>query len=70
MAQVRDVVCGMTVDTDTAPFNTHYMGQTYYFCGSGCKNAFDRNPQEYAPTQGQEADQEGNIYSRHPRQQG
>ena len=42
MAQVRDVVCGMTVDSDTAQHHSQYKGQTYYFCASGCKTTFDK----------------------------
>jgi YHS domain-containing protein len=47
MAQVRDVVCGMTVDTETAEYTSQYRGQTYYFCSRDCKRAFDLEPQAY-----------------------
>lgn len=44
---VKDVVCGMDVDPDTAPANSVYGGQTYYFCAVGCKKDFDEAPQKY-----------------------
>jgi YHS domain-containing protein len=47
MAQVKDVVCGMTVDSETAQFQSEHKGETYYFCAPGCKKAFDANPEKY-----------------------
>lgn len=47
MAKVKDVVCGMTVDTETAQHKSEYKGETYYFCAPGCKNAFDKEPEKY-----------------------
>ncbi len=44
---VKDLVCGMDVDPKTAPAKSEYQGQTYYFCSSGCKRAFDKEPQKY-----------------------
>lgn len=29
---VKDPVCGMMVDPETAPAKAEYQGQTYYFC--------------------------------------
>lgn len=47
MAKVKDVVCGMTVDTETTQHKSEYKGDTYYFCAPGCKNAFDKEPEKY-----------------------
>ena len=47
MAHVIDPVCEMTVDTETAKYKSEYQGATYYFCGAGCKRAFDKNPSEF-----------------------
>ena len=47
MAQVKDVVCGMMVDTATAQHKSVYKGETYYFCSPGCKGDFDKNPEKY-----------------------
>ena len=46
-APVKDVVCGMDVDPDTAPAKSDYQGVAYYFCAEGCKQEFDANPQKY-----------------------
>ena len=45
--EARDPVCGMTVEIETARFTSEYAGTTYYFCASGCKRSFDREPQKY-----------------------
>lgn len=47
MAKVRDVVCGMMVDPETAAAQAEYKGETYYFCAPGCKASFERDPEEY-----------------------
>lgn len=53
MVQVRgpstskDPVCGMDVDGAKAAGSSAYKGKTYYFCASGCKKAFDGNPERY-----------------------
>ena len=46
-AAVKDPVCGMDVDTATAAGRSEYKGQTYYFCGTKCKEKFDLNPAQY-----------------------
>lgn len=53
MAQVKDVVCGMMVDPETAPAKTEYKGQTYYFCAPGCKVAFEKDPEKYLKGEGE-----------------
>jgi Cu+-exporting ATPase len=42
-----DPVCGMTVDPDTAAGSSELGGETYWFCGAGCKRAFDADPAKY-----------------------
>ena len=44
---VKDPVCGMDIETATAAGRTEHNGQTYYFCGSKCKEKFDLNPEQY-----------------------
>ena len=44
---VKDPVCGMDIEAATAAGHTEYKGETYYFCGSKCKESFDRNPEQY-----------------------
>ena len=45
--EVRDVVCGMTIDPATAAGTSEYKGETYYFCATSCKERFDSNPERY-----------------------
>ncbi len=43
-----DPVCGMRVDTRRPGGGTFvYLGQTYYFCGNGCRLEFQQDPQGY-----------------------
>jgi len=42
----------MMVDPDKAAGKSEYQGQTYYFCGAGCKKTFDAEPQKYTKAQG------------------
>jgi len=44
----KDPVCGMEVDEQTAAGKSEYKGQTYYFCSTGCKKSFDKEPAKYA----------------------
>ena len=41
-----DPVCGMEVEIPTAQWKSDYQGQTYYFCGPGCKRTFDKDPEK------------------------
>lgn len=43
-----DPVCGMDVDERKAAGISEYRGQTYYFCSTGCKAAFDKDPEKYS----------------------
>lgn len=43
-----DLVCKMDVDESNPPGGkTEHQGKTYYFCGPGCKVAFEREPAKY-----------------------
>lgn len=44
---VKDPVCGMTVDPEEASAVAEHEGETYYFCCSGCKAAFETEPEGY-----------------------
>jgi YHS domain-containing protein len=48
MSQVKDPVCGMTVDTQSAPARTTHDSQEVYFCSDHCRTAFQREPERYA----------------------
>jgi YHS domain-containing protein len=42
-----DPVCGMTVKKAEAKATFDYKGTTYYFCNTGCKDAFAKDPEKY-----------------------
>jgi YHS domain-containing protein len=42
-----DPVCGMEVDEKSAKDKMTYQGQTYYFCGTDCKEEFEASPEDY-----------------------
>jgi YHS domain-containing protein len=46
--QIKDPVCGMTVDPKTAEYSVDYEGRAYYFCSADCLEAFEDSPEEYA----------------------
>lgn len=58
MAKVKDPVCGMTIDSDTAAGKSSIGGVTSYFCSTECLRQFEANPGAYrertAPIAGQE----------------
>jgi YHS domain-containing protein len=49
--QLTCPVCGMPVDRATAPTATH-DAQTYYFCSTGCRDAFVADPGSYVGNTG------------------
>ena len=45
-----DPVCGMTVnvvDAEESGLASEHHGQTYYFCGKGCKLEFGDDPERF-----------------------
>jgi YHS domain-containing protein len=44
---VKDPVCAMTIDEDSAVATSEYKGKTYYFCSLDCKEEFDADPASY-----------------------
>lgn len=42
-----DPVCGMTVEESADALTYEYNGKTYYFCGPGCRRAFEKDPDKY-----------------------
>ena len=53
MATAIDPVCLMKVDTENPPGGqSEYQGTSYYFCGRGCKVAFDRAPEHVLSGEG------------------
>jgi Cu+-exporting ATPase len=70
MAKVTDVVCGMIVDSDTAPARSVFEGTTYYFCTPECRDLFEANPSRYTShgqlTDARPADEEGELEKHEP----
>ncbi|MCX6570997.1 MAG: YHS domain-containing protein [Candidatus Aminicenantes bacterium] len=50
-----DPVCGMTVVKATAKATYEYKGMAYYFCNTGCKEAFAKDPEKYLKAQAEKA---------------
>jgi Cu+-exporting ATPase len=50
---VKDPVCGMDIDTNTAAASEEYRGQRYYFCSQACHERFKANPQQFVSGSGQ-----------------
>jgi YHS domain-containing protein len=42
-----DPVCGMSVDVERAAARREHRGRDYAFCGNGCAEAFDTEPERY-----------------------
>ncbi len=45
---VKDPVCGMEVDPQSAFAVRQHLGQTFYFCSQNCVDQFDADPHKYA----------------------
>ena len=48
-----DPVCGMEVSPEISraqDLTSEHEGQTYHFCGKGCKLDFDEGPSKYLDT--------------------
>jgi xanthine dehydrogenase accessory factor len=48
MGDATDPVCGMTVPATAASRPLTHDGVTYYFCCSGCRREFEKDPHRYA----------------------
>lgn len=53
--QVKDPVCGMTVDPDTTPHKATFEGEDYFFCSAGCATKFTQDPARYTASTPQPA---------------
>jgi len=45
-----DVICGMTVVTESARYTSTFNQETYYFCSAHCQRVFEQDPQKYVQT--------------------
>ena len=51
--KVKDPVCGMMIEAETAAGASEFGGETYYFCSPACKGKFDANPQKFVAADGE-----------------
>jgi YHS domain-containing protein len=47
MSQVKDPVCGMLIDPETAAGSTTFESQEVYFCSDQCRRDFEADPGRY-----------------------
>lgn len=45
--EVKDPVCGMTIDSDSALASETRENKTYYFCSATCRDKFRVDPDRY-----------------------
>jgi YHS domain-containing protein len=45
---VRDLVCGMELNKNSASSILEYYDKVYYFCSLVCNEKFGREPEKYA----------------------
>ncbi len=45
--KVKDLVCGMEFDRESASGSLEYTGKIYYFCSLGCRDKFADKPEKY-----------------------
>ncbi len=49
MANVRDPVCGMTIESATAKGKGSYGGQPVFFCSTACQTSYERTHRRDRP---------------------
>lgn len=57
--EVKDPVCGMSVDPKNAAAAAVRGGSTYYFCSTDCRDKFEQEPDKYLGANPQEEDKHG-----------
>jgi xanthine dehydrogenase accessory factor len=46
--QVKDPICGMSLEASAAKYKSEFHGNVFYFCCAGCKDEFEKHPDKYA----------------------
>ena len=49
MGQVKDPVCGMTIEVARAAGSVTYGSEEVYFCSDNCRRAFEAEPERFVP---------------------
>jgi YHS domain-containing protein len=47
MSQVKDPVCGMMIEQESAAGSTRYESREVYFCSDQCRREFEADPARY-----------------------
>jgi YHS domain-containing protein len=47
MSEVKDPVCGMMIERETAAGSTIFESQEVYFCSDQCRREFEASPARY-----------------------
>jgi len=55
---VKDPVCGMELEPETAYGKMEYEGRMVYFCSKHCEEKFKKNPKKYLPKLKKEPEQQ------------
>ncbi len=50
---VKDPVCNMEIDVDSAAAQEEYQGATWYFCSESCHGKFQADPAQYVQSETQ-----------------
>ena len=57
--EIKDPVCGMTVDRQKSSYASAYRGKTYHFCSTSCRDKFEQGAEKYAGGAAQGEQQKG-----------
>ncbi len=55
---VKDVVCGMEIEAESAAGTHEYARKTYYFCSAYCLSTFQKEPEKYLVSSKEEIKEE------------
>ncbi len=44
---IKDPVCGMSIDSNMAENDFIWRGKTYFFCADHCREVFEKSPDKY-----------------------
>ncbi len=47
MMMVKDLVCGMEIDSEAAEAREIHHGISYFFCSEECRQKFEQEPDRY-----------------------
>ena len=60
---VKDPVCGMTVDPEVTPHHATYSGEAFHFCSASCRAKFVADPAKYLQPKVPEKAVAGVVYT-------